>query len=655
MPSERPLAGVSYAAGTPIGDAVVAAIVDGNSTDISFPAGFYAWAAFALDTSANYSQSVTVPFVNGSSHTWCPATNAHAERGIYHVASTDSGTGGVLVHSPTDTVDRRLPSDPLPAFGVDFAITAADLAPGQAHTLRAVAYDNASPTRNEYRGPIETFFASSSSLATIAQIAPTGQKIGVGATAVMGFNPNAWPGFEVAVDTDASPLLELYGSGATLNGSTVSAAMPNTGWFRMHVRPVVAGCSCAAYIRWNASIAITNSHLRGPASGGQRKSHGLQTYSGDVVLDSNLIEARGGQAGTSFAVDFVYGGTAGVGSITNNHLIAATGLVLDRDPLALPLVQGNLIDGWNDPDAATNGYIAGVQCLGGLDLIFRNNVVRPNRPFTANYGTAGFLKSGSCAGLIENNVIEGGRGASSSVAIGLKDGSSNGTPMLIINNLLSAGAGSSAQTVIGGYTLNSTSGASPTIIIAHNTILTGVAVALSSPTRVAIALDPTSNPAHGPRIHNNLFFAPPSIVWSVYGGPQPIEALQNNLFVSANWGSGNTLATFEADMCATKQIRTTANAESTLTANQIFLSPGGDTVSGKDGNIETLSDNDWRILPSVAAALAVGIDTSQDICAGAEGTANACVGPGTGACGHITKDRLGTARPTVPTVGAYEP
>ncbi|MBI5508659.1 MAG: right-handed parallel beta-helix repeat-containing protein [Deltaproteobacteria bacterium] len=791
LDDERPAPGVSYAAEARIGDATVAAVLFGESAEIAFPAGSYDWAFFAMDDAANYSEPTSVPFVTGLSVTWCPATDEREEIGTFLVSSSDAGSSGLLVSG------RLVPALPLPALGAVVPFGAGDVPPGATYNLRAVAYDSAA-VPNTYMGPPQSFVASATSLEPVIPVTPEDVALGTGATAVMGFNPFAWPAFEAAVDTDASAGLQSYTAAATHAGDTARALMDRAGSFRLAVRPVVPGCAtakwaespefvvgagvryvsqangsdandgksrltpyatlakahgdangseamdiliaegtydegldikpqvrlfggyasdflsqdgallgaaprlhetkltgvtpppftagidcystiyvgpgrtgvvidsltlwspdgansnnCAVYIQGGAAATVTNCHLRGARAATNKGIRGVQSFSGTVTLEGNLVEAKSLYAGSySTGVAFVTPATDGTPVIRNNLFRTSVGLTMARGTFPLPIVEDNVFAGYDEPGAPVNAGATGVECVSGHSLQMRRNVIRQGRPWNNNDTSTGLAMVGGCSGLVEHNIIDGGGGHYGSLALWLSGGTS--TPLRIINNLLSAGSGMTHQRLIAG------DNNAPTVILAHNTCLVGTELGPSYPISRRYALELYSGAGYGPRIINNLFFAPPGMVWSFWHpgtGPYP-QAVQNNVMTPPasylHMDAGNEViydwTLFLDHMCNTRKVRTTGNMVTSLPLEQIFVS-----VGGADGDVATLGDNDWSILAGAQGELRVGLDTSQDLCAGGEGTADACTGAGTGDCGDVAEDYAGVGRPAVPTVGAYEP
>ena len=241
---------------------------------------------------------------------------------------------------------------------------------------------------------------------------------------------------------------------------------------------------CAVYIHGDAIVTVSNNYLRGPRLPGNLRVRGVQSMSGSVIIDGNLIDTTrslyGGEYSTG--IEFLYP-TDGVGAVTNNRIRAAVGLILDRDPFRIPRVEGNRFEGNDLPGASTSGETVGVKCKGGHSLVMRNNVITPNRPLNANWDwTAGLAVSGSCRGLVEHNVIEGGTGAFESEAINLFGNGAPvpAAPLKIVDNLLTSGGGAYQQSVI-------SEGSNGYAIVAHNTALIGVPISPSySPKRVAV-------------------------------------------------------------------------------------------------------------------------------------------------------------------------
>jgi hypothetical protein len=242
---DLPTSGVSYAVGAQIGAAQVAGVIASDHLSlVDLQAGFYDWAFFAMDTSTNYSAPKHVPFVSATAVTWCPS-----ESGAYGATSTDAGTQALLL-TPSGGTETRLATT---ALGTSVTLAPPDVSIGASYSLRFSAMGD----DGEYRSVPQTFVASDASLLPLAQ--PTGvaaPKIGLGGTAVFGFNAYAWPAFEAAVDTDPAPEpeTEIWAPiSATLNGaaSYASAPMTNAGAFKLRVRPVVAGCGDAAWVESN--------------------------------------------------------------------------------------------------------------------------------------------------------------------------------------------------------------------------------------------------------------------------------------------------------------------------------------------------------------------------------------------------------------------
>jgi hypothetical protein len=209
-----------------------------------------------------------------------------------------------------------------------------------------------------------------------------------------------------------------------------------------------------------------------------------------------------------------------------------------------------------------------------------------------------------------------------------------------------------------------------TFLIAHNAILVGADVpGLGTVDRVGIeiAINSTGNAA---RFFNNTFFSAASDTWAVYSaanGSYSLEGFQNNLVINTagaqlwtnkSGGIATTTAGLTANMCGSPYyIRTSGNAITTdppsapyKKLSDFLISPGG-----ADGDVTTLEDNDWHLLPGAAPVFAMGLDTTIDQCGGAEGTTGACAGTGFNSCGGITGDKDGKLRPATPAAGPYEP
>jgi len=248
--TERPVTGWTYLAGQMIDGAEVVGIAPNRIISENLtPDVPYDWAIFTVDPATNvYGEIARVPFIANASLLWCPVADGAAagtESGTFTVSSPDTGNAALLVMPVGASSYARVPSATSVTLGTAATFATPDVTAGTTYWQRY----SASNEVGEQRTAPATFVASSTALAESTHPLEQPGSVGLNGTATFGFFPFAWLDFEVGADTDdVVPVpLPVKSLNLPLHGA-VQAIMANAGHFRLRTRPVVPGCSPAAWV-----------------------------------------------------------------------------------------------------------------------------------------------------------------------------------------------------------------------------------------------------------------------------------------------------------------------------------------------------------------------------------------------------------------------
>ncbi|MBI5508532.1 MAG: right-handed parallel beta-helix repeat-containing protein [Deltaproteobacteria bacterium] len=424
--TETPAQGTAYAVGATIGAAeVIGVTLTGALVDLDASSPPYDYAFFAFDTADNYAPGVRVPLVTAAELGWC----------------TDE-TGWLLVHSP-DTGSQQLQlgttSDQPPLSGTVFPTVADTLgartalaagspvALGTEYVVRVIATNGNGASIGRDR----TFWASRRDLVPVG-LPPDIQP---GGTAVFGFEPDGWAGFDAEVDTSAESGLETWSAaGVSVVGGAAQALIPGAGEYRFRVRPVQAGCPAAP---WTVSAPFVLGNFRYVAPGGSGDQSGSDPLNTLPSLTAALAVVA---VGTDVRVaEGVYAET--VDLAPGVRLLGGyRGDFLLRDP--------KLYRSWIRPETVAGGYLVGVSAVGAAidatsvvdGFYVEPAVVAP----LATWNTAVEILAGASPTL-SNNEIHAGQALSSTVAVSKV--TNNGAPK-ILNNVIDAGSAQFGRTAV---------------------------------------------------------------------------------------------------------------------------------------------------------------------------------------------------------------
>lgn len=235
----------------------------------------------------------------------------------------------------------------------------------------------------------------------------------------------------------------------------------------------------------------------------------------------------------------------------------------------------------------TNNYIDcgnGAQCYGiqntSSSPVISGNTIWANNQ-TGNFGIYNQLSSSA---TIVNNLIFGGYGANNSVAIYV-----NGSAPKILNNTIHAGTATLSS--VGIRMLNA---AAP--VIQNNIVFSSIST--------SICIEEFSAGLVVPNVENNNIFGCANLYKD--------NAATSYAFICTNGQPGSTGG------CAT------GFSVATTTSGNISVSNGGPlfvSINGTDGNINTMSDNDWHLGTAAANCnvrgggkdLSVSLTTDRDL------------------------------------------
>ncbi|MCC6807417.1 MAG: Ig-like domain-containing protein [Deltaproteobacteria bacterium] len=438
------------------------------------------------------------------------------------------------------------------------------------------------------------------------------------------------------------------------------------------IQPVIppSGRRCGVHIsRWT-NVTIANSRVRaGPygSGGGGNLSMAIQMRCGAAVtITRSDIQPRSDHA-DELALYADCLNRVSTTTLTDNYIGSGQGILVSAQnvssvmqPQPKFVIDHNRIEGNLNPGAPTDKSVVGVRCSDHADLQLTNNVITPGLVAFGPYGSIAIDKLGSCQGIVDGNIIDGGTNVQTSLAVQLEGPVLGGQAFVVSNNLISAGRGSAERRAIRISDTQGNATHFPEVFVVHNHVF-AIADGLVLPVDATILVSSWFESGYGSRIVNNFFFG----VWQKRGRlfeGGKVGAFDNNVIATdANLSLYSDNGThyydrpnFEAQMCSSTNYAKYQNPTRNNAALGAPLAATFVSFGGVDGLPETLEDNDWRPAAS-ATALRIGLASTQNACGGPGGTVNACITAGTRTCGNVVKDRAGTTRPAAPTTaGAYE-
>lgn len=371
---------------------------------------------------------------------------------------------------------------------------------------------------------------------------------------------------------------------------------------------------------WNRNISSNVSQIIAPSDIAIRGDSTITTsFTSNTVVEGFYI--RGGSTNaTNIAIDLIISSPTITGNtiVGSNSSVASTNYGIRTSTSGCsPLITQNNITGGTGVTASTfygisvasssSPTISGNTITGGAGTSVNGGigVSASTAPTISNNTIVGTTNGGSgstnvginaSAGnpIISGNTISGGTGVGSYYGI-LNQGGANST---ITNNIIFGGQGSG--TVYGIYNTVSTA------TILNNTINGGI-----SGTVLAISM------ANGATttIKNNIIFNLNSAgggfgtcIDEAAAGNDPASVQNNNLFGCTTLYNDSTSGIMNFVCSATGNFHTAAACGGTALASPVAAGNTNITnagplflsINGADGNIATLTDNDWHLNSSVA-------------------------------------------------------
>jgi hypothetical protein len=335
-----------------------------------------------------------------------------------------------------------------------------------------------------------------------------------------------------------------------------------------------------------ASPLITRNRVY---TSGNHHSQGIRVRSGgSPLIFGNEMTTADKQAGK------IYNGislqSAGAPRVANNHVLASGG----------PGVNRGLLCDQTDADIEANVFYAGSDLGSTPD----------------NQGVG--IRILACSPRVVNNLIHAGRNQAHTVGVEME-----GSAATLSHNTIYAGEGVQSTTAVSLLSVDSHPTLTNNILFAGPTA--GVCI------RENGSPDTTSDPAS---VQNNLLFDCPDGLYVDEGAQVLADIAQVNALQASPIEDG--ICTPGVDC---PQARYSANLTSVDGAQAVFVD-----LDGPDNSLQTLADNDWRVVPDQTGILTGGKTTFGGNCGSLEAPAS---------CGEVGVDFLGLLRLAPVSIGAY--